>query len=121
MNCVLYGNLTRDPDTLTTSGGTTLAKFSVAENWQYKDKEGVSFFECVAFGKTASTISMYLKKGQPILIFGDMRQETWADSANQKKSRFVITINNFKFIGSRSDKTGQSHEPPASDEDVIPF
>ena len=62
---ILAGNLTRDPELRTTTGGTSVAKFGLAVNRKFKDQETTCFVDCVAFGKQAELIDQYLGRGAP--------------------------------------------------------
>src|SRR3990167_7597844 len=94
MNITLYGNLARDPELKTTQNGKTIVNISVAENWQFGETKGVSFFNCIAFGKTAENINKYFQKGKPILLFGDMRQESW-EKDGKKQYTYKVMISSF--------------------------
>ena len=70
---VLIGRLTRDPELRFAAGsGTAVSRFTVAVNRQFKRDE-TDFINCVAFGKTAETISQYLSKGRQIALTGSIR------------------------------------------------
>ena len=61
----IQGNLTKDPELTTTPSGVEVAKFSIAWNEKYKDKEKVEFYNCVAWRQTGVFISKHFKKRQP--------------------------------------------------------
>lgn len=102
-----------------TSGGMDILNFSIAEN--YRKKQGdqwikeVSFFNCVAFGKTAANINQYFKKGDGIFLHVDVRQERW-EKDGQNRSAVKLYVNGFEFLPS---KTGQGSD--AAEDDDIPF
>lgn len=59
---ILIGRLTKDPELRFTAGsGMAVSRFTVAVNRQFK-KDETDFINCVAFGKTAETISQYLTR-----------------------------------------------------------
>lgn len=106
---VIAGNLTRDPELRTTTGGSNVCGFSVAVNRIYRDssgeqKESVSFFDCSAWNKLGETINQYAKKGTGVLISGRLEQRSWEDKATgQKRSRVEIVVEDFNFIGNSRD------------------
>ncbi len=106
---VIAGNLTRDPELRTTTGGSNVCGFSVAVNRVYRDssgeqKESVSFFDCSAWNKLGETINQYAKKGTGVLISGRLEQRSWEDKATgQKRSRVEIVVEDFNFIGNARD------------------
>ena len=102
---ILAGNLTRDPELRYTPSGTAIAKFGLALNRKWKDqsgelKEEVTFVDVDAFGKQAELIGQYLKKGNPILVEGRLRTDTWEDKqTQQKRSRLGVVLEGMTFIG----------------------
>ena len=65
----LIGNLGNDPEILNLETGSKLAKFSIATNESYKNKNGervtdTQWHNVVAWGKTAEIIENYVTKGK---------------------------------------------------------
>jgi len=81
----------------------SVANFTIAFNDR---KDEAHFINCQAFGKTAETISKYLGKGSPIFIEGRLTQQRWT-TKGRKFSKVVITVDNFKFIGGKSESTSE--------------
>lgn len=138
---ILKGNITRDPEVKFLPSGAQITEFSVAisDVW-YNDKkekqERTHFFDCVAFGNTAKSIGDYFKKGKPILIEGNLEQDTWDDkTTGQKRSKVKIKVQRFEFCGGdrnessepKVEKTVQENRKPPVDPDLyaagddIPF
>ena len=102
---IITGNLTRDPETRNTTGGTPVCSFSVAVNRRYttngEQREEVSYFNCSAWGRTGETIQQYAHKGDAILVSGRLRQDRWEDKATGKtRSAVEIVVEDFNFMGS---------------------
>lgn len=111
---VLIGNLTRDPELRTTSGGSPVVDFSIATNEKYKDKNGniqesVEFHNIVAWNGIAEVINRCLKKGSSVFIEGKLRTRSWEDG-NVKKYRTEIIVGAVQFL----DKVNGSR-PPVED------
>lgn len=102
---ILAGNLTRDPELRYTPSGTAIAKFGLALNRKWKDqsgetKEEVTFVDVDAFGKQAELIGQYLKKGNPLLVEGRLRTDSWEDKqTQQKRSRLGVVLEGMTFLG----------------------
>lgn len=112
---VLKGNLTRDPETRFTAGGTAVCDIGLAVNRVWVDdagekKEEVSFFNCTSFGRTAENIGQYFNKGKPILISGRLKMDQWDDKqTGQKRTAIKIVIERFDFCGeSNASQTGDT-------------
>ena len=101
---ILMGNLTRDPELRYTPSNVAICKFSIAVNRQYttasgEKREEVDFIECEMWGRRGEVINQYLRKGNPIFVEGRLRLDRWEDQQGNKKSRLLVTAENFEFIG----------------------
>jgi len=115
---MLMGNLTRDPQLSYLPSQTAVVEIGVAINrsWTGQDgqkKEETTFVDCSAFGKTAETISKYLKKGRPIFLEGRLKYDQWEAQDGSKRSKLRVVIENFQFI----DSGGQRTAAPGGDAD----
>lgn len=92
----IQGNLTNDPDVRTSDGGVTYARFSIAYNSpprKGEDKGAVSYFDCVAFGRTAEIIGEHCQKGKQVIVQGKLEQQRWTDEeSGQKRSTIQIIV-----------------------------
>lgn len=110
---ILAGNLTRDPETRTTPGGTSVTGFTIAVNRSYKDASGqnreqTSFIDCSAWGKPGEIIAQYTKKGSALLVSGRLDQRSWEDKdTKQKRSKVEVVVEDFSFL-SGGDRDGGS-------------
>ena len=101
---IITGNITRDPELRTTTGGSSVCSFTVAVNRTYRgtdgeQKEEVSFIDCSAWGKLAETIAQYGKKGNGVLVSGRLNQRAWEDKNGNKRSSVEIVVED-SFQGS---------------------
>ncbi|MDR1910939.1 MAG: single-stranded DNA-binding protein [Helicobacteraceae bacterium] len=107
---LLIGNLTRDVEIRYSQGsGVAIAKFGLAVNRRWKDKnsgedrEETMFIDVNVFGRSAEIANQYLSKGRQVLIEGRLVFEQWTDQNGQKRSKHTISAENLQFIGSRND------------------
>lgn len=102
---ILMGNLTRDPETRTTTSGQNVTNFSLAVSRSWKGQDGqqqeqTSFINCVAWGKTGEIIAQYVQKGRPLLVSGRLDQRSWDDKeTGQKRSTVEVVVEDFNFVG----------------------
>lgn len=87
---VLIGNLTRDAELRTTSGGHALAAFGVAVNERFRaknateDSETVHFVEVRAWRDVAERCQG-LSKGAAVQVRGRLVTDSWEDQAGNRK------------------------------------
>ena len=82
----------------------TIAKFSVATNRRVKDKQGemqqaTTWFNVVAWGKTAEIIVKHFKKGDPILLTGRLDIKRYQNQAGEDQTWVEISLERFYFVG----------------------
>ncbi len=105
MNSVcLVGNLTRKPEIRYTPDGTPVAKFSIAVNEGYGDKQKAHFFDIDVWDKRAENCEKYLDKGSKVAVQGRLRQERWEASDGGKRSRVVVNARDVMFLSPKTDK-----------------
>ena len=106
---ILMGNLTRDPELKYLTSGTAVARIGLAVNRTYNDRqtgekrEEVCFVDLEAFARTAETMNEYLQKGSPVHIEGRLRFQSWETDDGQKRSKHVVLVDRFQFVGGRQD------------------
>lgn len=124
---MLIGNLTRDPELKTTPTGDSVASFSIATNFTWKNKDGqkqekAEFHNIVAWRKLAEIIGQYLKKGSKIYIEGRLQTRNWEDQNGAKHYRTEIIADNMIMLDSKGqgDYSAPSNEPVQIDEQPLP-
>jgi len=145
---ILVGRLGKDPEIRSTPGGQTVAKFSVATDERFTDKNGekqerTEWHNIVAWGKLAEICGQYLRKGKLVYIEGSIRTDSWEDKeSGQKKYRTDVIANTMKMLdrkgdgdegssyaggggyGARKPATagaGASAGAPSEEDDEVPF
>jgi len=101
---LLMGNLTRDPELRYTQGGAALVKFGLAVNRKYKGKSGemveeTCFVDVEGWGASAETFNQYMRKGRGVFVEGRLKLDSWQDKEGQKRSRLVVVMEGFQFLG----------------------
>ena len=123
---ILLGRLTRDPEQRTTTGGKTIASFSLAVD-RGGDSDAADFFEITAWEKLGELVIQYLAKGRRVLVQGRLRQDSWDDKeTGKKRSRVEVTATDVTFLDGPSDGQGggssaprTSSAPSKKSEDVV--
>ena len=110
---ILVGHLGKDPEVKYTPQGTPVAKFSLATNERFKDKDGnwqdrTEWHSLVAWQRTAEIIGEYCKKGSQVYVEGRLKTDSWDDKeTGQKKYRTDIVVNELVLLGGRGSDAGE--------------
>lgn len=99
---VIKGRLTADPEMRKTNNGVQVANFTVAVDRTFNCNE-TDFFRCTAWRATAEFVNQYFKKGQEILLTGEMQCDVWEDENGEKHSYWSVQATNVEFCGSKSE------------------
>jgi single-strand DNA-binding protein len=87
----IVGNLGKDPEVRHLESGASVARFSVATNESYKDKQGewqtqTEWHIVVVWRGLAEKAERELKKGGLVYVEGKLRTRTYQDSNGVEKS-----------------------------------
>ena len=94
----LIGHLGRDPEVRTLENGAVVARFSVATNENYRDKNGewqsiTEWHNVVAWRNLASKAERDLKKGSLVYIEGKLSTRKWQDqNGNDRYNTDVVAL-----------------------------
>jgi len=103
----LIGRLGQDPEIVSFEDGNKLAKFSMATDDSYKDKEGqkverTHWHNVIVRGGLVNVVENYVTKGQEIAIEGKLTNRSWEDKEGNKKYVTEIFCNELLLLGSKS-------------------
>lgn len=112
---ILVGNMTATPELKMSQSGKSICPFTVAVKRRFQD--ATDFHDCVAWGKTAETISRNFRKGKEILVEGELQKRSYTDKEGNKRWVTELVVDNFSFVGRKSE--GQFHE--VEDDGDLPF
>jgi single-strand DNA-binding protein len=96
MNINVKGNLGSDPDLKFSKNNNAYCNFSLAYtprkqvNGEWQDGETM-WFKVVAFGTKAEAIADTFKKGDTVVVVGEMAQSTYTDKEGNEKTSMEIT------------------------------
>lgn len=144
---ILVGNLGRDAEFTTTSGGFPIARFSLATTHRRKDsrsgqwEDRTEWHRVVLLGNQAESLRDYLRKGRQIYVEGRIETRSWDDKDGQKRYMTEIISERIQLLGSPSgggersggssprsrgtddvgDVSGSYSDPPLGPDDDVPF
>ncbi len=117
----LIGNVTKDPEVRQIPGGTTVATFSIATNFSWKDASGqrqdkAEFHNLVAWRKLGEICAQYVRKGSKIFAEGRIQTRDWEGQDGAKRTRVEIVLDNMimldKKTGAPSGESSYGSEAP---------
>jgi single-strand DNA-binding protein len=120
---LLIGNLTRDVEIRYSQGGLAIAKFGLAVNRRWKDRntnedrEETLFVDINVFGRSAEIAHQYLSKGRQTLVEGRLVLEQWTDQNGQKRSRHSISAENIQFLGGAKNEGDSQNQSGSYEEE----
>ena len=120
---ILMGNMTADPELRQTTSGLSVCSFSIAVNRRFakteQNQQSVDFINVVAWRQQAEFVSRYFKKGNPILVCGQLQTRTWTDNQGQKRYATDVVADEVSFVGpaqggaADEDRTAGGYTPAA--------
>ena len=102
----LIGHLGANPEVKEFDGGNKVARFTIATNESYKNKEGekvenTEWHSVVAWGKTAELVGKFLEKGKEIAIEGKLTHRSYDDKDGNKRYTTEVVMNEFVMLGGK--------------------
>lgn len=126
-NVVLQGRLTKDVEVRTTNSGVSVVNFTIAWNRKINEEnEKTLFMDCEAWRGTADLINKYFKKGNEIIVEGELYTNTYQTDAgeNRHTTRLNVTQVHFTY-GNKKPEESNSNEVPKQftpvNDDNLPF
>ena len=121
---ILIGNMTADPELKQTPAGISVCSFSIAVNRRFaradQGQQNVDFLNIVTWRQQAEFVSRYFKKGNPILVCGQLQTRSWVDQqSNQKRYATEVVADEVSFVAPSSQgnatgaPTGNAYTPDA--------
>lgn len=113
---ILMGNLVRDPEVRYTTSKQAVAKFTVAVNRQWKNKDGelkeqVDFIPVVVWGQQGENCERYLSKGSPVFVEGRIQVRSYEATTGERRWVTEIIAQDVTFLGTRKESdSSSSHE-----------
>jgi single-strand DNA-binding protein len=117
---ILIGNVGKDPEVRHLEGGVTVARFPLATNETYVDKNGqrqtqTEWHNIVVWRGQAETVEKYVKSGKLLYIEGKLRTTSYEEKETGTKRYFTeIQCLNFRFLGPSTTEGGSYKEQGGS-------
>lgn len=115
----IIGNLTRDPESRTTSSGFNVCSFTVAVNRrrssQSQNQPEADFFRVSAWRQLGENCQKYLAKGRKVAVVGSVSVSTYESTKDGKTyANLEVNAEDVEFLSSRQDEAGGGYVAPVS-------
>lgn len=110
----IIGNLTRDPETRTTTSGKTVCAFTVAVNRRGSDNKA-DFFRVAAWEKLGENCQKYLAKGRKVAVVGSVSVNTYTTKDGESRASLEVMAQDVEFLSPR-EQGEQSNAKPVHDD-----
>lgn len=132
---ILVGNLTKDPELITTNAGVSMCRFTVAVQRRYATADGnreTDFIPVVVWRGQAENCYKYLKKGSRAGVSGSIQTRNYESQDGQKRYVTEVVADEVEFISTRQSEDAKEEVPeekkavvedfePIVDDDDLPF
>jgi single-strand DNA-binding protein len=107
---ILIGNMCSDPELKQTQGGLSVSSFNIAVNRRFKGEGGqqeCDFITVVTWRQSAEFVCRYFKKGNPILVCGQLQTRSWTDNNGQKRYATEVVADEVSFVATSEEKKSE--------------
>ncbi len=108
-NITVAGTLGRDAELKTTPSGESVLNFSVADS---VSRDKTYWWNCQLWGKRASSLADYMKKGQSVSVSGSVSENEWADKDGVIRKTLQIRVNDVALQGGRREAEPERQAAP---------
>lgn len=118
---ILVGNVGKDPEVRYSPSGTPVAKFSLATNERFKDRndewqERTEWHSIVAWQRLAEIVGEYVAKGSKLYVEGKIQTSSWEDrQSGDRKYRTEIVARDLLLLGPQENGDGENQGPTPND------
>ncbi len=107
---ILVGNLTRDPELITTNNGVSVCRFSVACQRRFTNQNGereADFINCVAWRQNADFCYKYFKKGNKVALVGSLQTRSYDAQDGTKRTATDVVVDEIEFASSKGPSNNE--------------
>ena len=109
---ILIGNITKDVELKQTPNGVSVCSFDIAVNRKL-NREVTDFISIVTWRQQAEFVSKYFKKGQAILVCGELQTRSYTDKQGNKRTAVEVVADEVSFVGNKENATESKSEASA--------
>lgn len=109
-NVQLIGNVGQAPVIKTLESGKKLARFSLATNEYWKNKEGekqtsTNWHTLTAWGPIADLVEKHVSKGKEIAVVGKLKSGSYETEDGSTRYTTEVEVSEILFLGNKQNQT----------------
>jgi single-strand DNA-binding protein len=110
---IISGNLVANPSLRETNAGTAVATATIANNEFFSDGQGerrqvTTFVDVTVWGKSGENFASLAKKGQEVVIEGQLRRNDWDSEDGLRHSKHFLKAESWQFTQSKTNNALQA-------------
>ena len=112
---ILVGNLTRDPELITTTNGVSLCRFSLAIQRRFAGPDGereADFVNIVVWRAQADNCYKYLKKGSKCGVVGSLQTRSYDAQDGTKRYSTDVVAEEVEFLSTKGSSNVEEMSEP---------
>ena len=121
---ICIGNLTKDPELITTNSGISVCRFTLAVSRSYTNSSGerdTDFLNIVVWRTLGENCHKYLKKGCKCCVVGQVQTRSYEAQDGTKKYITEIVAEEVEFLSTAPKKESEQVEMIEVNDDSLPF
>lgn len=113
--CLIIGNVGRDPEVRDLPNGDKVANFSVAVTRKWNDRqsnerrEETTWFRVACYRQLADIAMQYVRKGGQVMVAGRISARAYMDNNQQPAVSLDLNADTLQLLGSRDMAEGGSY------------
>lgn len=110
--CLIIGNVGRDPETRDLPNGDKVTNFSVAVTRKWSDRqtnerrEETTWFRVACYRQLADIANQYVRKGGQVMVSGRISARAYLDNNQQPAVSLDLNADQLQLLGSRDGAEG---------------
>ena len=109
---ILVGNLTKDPELVTTNNGISLCRFTLAVQRRFTTSDGereADFINIVVWRAQADNCYKYLKKGSKAGVVGTLQTRAYDGNDGTRKYATEVVAEEVEFLSSKGASNAEEY------------
>ena len=128
---ILIGNLTKDPEHMSTTSGVSVCRLTLAVQRKFAGQDGereADFINIVTWRGLADNCHKFLKKRQKCAVIGEIQTRSYDAQDGTKRYVTEVVASEVEFLSAKDQTDGGSQEDapkaelqPIDNDDDLPF